>query len=237
MIRVNLISGPRNISTALMYSFYQRHDTTVMDEPFYAVYLHRSGAHHPGREAVLQSQPTSEAAVLQQVFGPWPTDVLFIKNMAHHIEVLDQAFLSRVHNVFLIRNPQQIIASYAAVIERPVMRDIGIQYQYELFERMQRAGQQPVVLDAALLLQDPRRTLTALCQRLGISFMESMLQWPAGAKACDGVWASHWYTNVHRSTGFEKQPTGDRPLPVHLQPLYQQARAYYEKLLPFSLNP
>ncbi|MGI8649730.1 MAG: sulfotransferase family protein, partial [Rubrobacter sp.] len=31
-------SGPRNVSTALMYSFRQRPDTSVVDEPFYGHY-------------------------------------------------------------------------------------------------------------------------------------------------------------------------------------------------------
>ena len=51
MVRINLISGPRNISTALMYSFAQRPDTFVLDEPFYAFYLHlpENIERYPGR--------------------------------------------------------------------------------------------------------------------------------------------------------------------------------------------
>ena len=55
--RINLISGPRNISTALMYSFGNRKDTSVVDEPMYAYYLHNTGIDHPGKEAVLGSLP------------------------------------------------------------------------------------------------------------------------------------------------------------------------------------
>ena len=62
-MRINLISGPRNISTALMYSFAQRADTTVVDEPFYGFYLDQTKIPHPGREEVLRSQPLSEAEV------------------------------------------------------------------------------------------------------------------------------------------------------------------------------
>ncbi len=36
---INMWSGPRNISTALMRSFENRDDTEVWDEPFYAYYL------------------------------------------------------------------------------------------------------------------------------------------------------------------------------------------------------
>src|SRR6187455_818163 len=105
MIRLNLISGPRNISTALMYSFAQRKDTIVLDEPFYAFYLNKSDAVHPGKEEILKTQPIDEHVVLKSIFGEWDRDVLFIKNMAHHIELMDEHFLNDLTNIFLIRNP------------------------------------------------------------------------------------------------------------------------------------
>ena len=51
-----LWSGPRNVSTALMYSFAQLDDIDVVDEPLYAHYLRGSGRDHPGRDDVLASQ-------------------------------------------------------------------------------------------------------------------------------------------------------------------------------------
>lgn len=233
---LNLISGPRNISTAMMYSFAQRSDTTVLDEPFYAVYLDKSGAQHPGREEVLKSQSTSEDVVRTMILNHTKTPVLFIKNMAHHMEVMQKPFFDNSVNIFLIRNPRQIIASYAQVIEKPVMRDIGIEYQYKLFEQLIRENNNVIVLDTGLVLQNPEVVLKKLCGAAGIPFESSMLHWEKGPKSYDGVWANHWYTNVHNSTGFEKQNTSQRALPQDLENLYEQARAYYEKLLPFSLK-
>jgi hypothetical protein len=150
---------------------------------------------------------------------------------------MDESFLDDVVNVFFIRNPRQIIASYAQVIEKPVMRDIGVEYQFNLWQRLMKKNQDPIVLDAGYLLEDPESVLTQLCRRIGIPFQKSMLEWPAGPKAYDGVWAPYWYRNVHRSTGFEKQPTSNRLLPNHLDELHQRANTLYEKLLPFSLKP
>jgi hypothetical protein len=237
MIRINLISGPRNISTALMYSFAQRSDTTVLDEPFYAFYLHESGVHHPGKEDVLKTQPWDYREVYDTLCGEWEKPVLFIKNMAHHLELMDEALLAGLTNVFLIRNPRQIIASYAQVIEAPTLRDIGIEYQASLFKRLKASGQDPVVLDSAGVVGHPAAILNQLCERVGLPFEDAMLQWPAGPKPYDGVWAPHWYANVHRSTGFEKQPTSSRPLPSSLESLNDTAQRYYEMLLPFSLQP
>jgi hypothetical protein len=237
MIRINLISGPRNISTALLYSFAQRSDTTVLDEPFYAFYLHQSGVYHPGKEDVLKTQPLDYKEVYVTLYQEWEKPVLFIKNMAHHLELMDEALLAGLTNVFLIRNPRQIIASYAQVIEAPTLRDIGIAYQASLFKRLKANGQDPVVLDSAGVVEHPAAILKQLCARVGLPFEEAMLQWPAGPKSYDGVWAPHWYANVHRSTGFEKQTTSDRPLPRSLESLNDTAQRYYEMLLPFSLQP
>ena len=237
MVYINLVSSPRNISTALMYSFAQRSDTVVLDEPFYAYYLLTSGANHPGRDEVLRSQPNSEEAVKKEIFSIRNKDVVFIKNMSHHLEVMDESFVDDVVNVFFIRDPRQIIASYAQVIDKPVMRDIGVEYQFNLWQKLVDRKQDPIVLDAGNLLKAPRLVLQRLCERIGIPFEESMMKWPAGPKPYDGVWAPHWYSNVHRSTGFEPQSTSSRPLPSHLEDLYQQAKALYEKLLPFSIKP
>lgn len=235
MTTLDLISGPRNISTALMYSFAQRNDIHVEDEPFYALYLSKSGAQHPGRAEVLAAQSSDEATVKAQLASTGQP-VLFVKNMAHHMEVMQAPFIEKAIHIFLIRDPKQIIASYAQVIENPVMRDIGIEYQYQLFQQLEKKGEQPIVLDSGLLLEDPASVLEKLCHRCAIGFQPSMLHWKAGAKPYDGVWAPYWYENVHQSTGFKKQQTSDRPLPQHLGPLYHQARGYYEKLLPFSIK-
>jgi hypothetical protein len=226
---INLISSPRNISTALMYSFAQRPDTSVLDEPFYAHYLLASHAAHPGKEEVINSQPARVEDVLKQIYA-LKASVVFIKNMSHHLEVMDESFLENVVNIFFIRNPHQIIASYAQVIEKPIMRDIGMEYQYDLYQRLINKGLDPVVLDSGLLLQNPESILTKLCERVGIPFYEAMLRWPAGPKPYDGVWAPYWYANVHKSTGFEKQPTSSRALPPELEDLHRQANFFYEKL-------
>lgn len=232
---IHLISGPRNISTALMYSFAQRNDTTVLDEPFYACYLSRTDVEHPGKEEVMQAQSADEEIVKKEIFKKNRNTNVFIKNMAHHIEVVNDDFLSKCVNIFLIRDPKQLIASYAQVIDKPVMRDIGIAYELALYKKLE--DQNPIVVDSGLLLQNPESVLEKLCEKIGIPYQSSMLSWPAGPKQYDGVWAPHWYANVHRSTGFEKQPTSDRPLPEQLIALYHEAAGYYEQLLKHALKP
>ena len=49
-----------------MYSFRERQDTTVFDEPFYAHYLNVTGREHPGREEVLKTQNPNPAQVTEE---------------------------------------------------------------------------------------------------------------------------------------------------------------------------
>jgi hypothetical protein len=233
---VRLISGPRNVSTALMYSFAQRADTRVMDEPFYAVYLSKTGLQHPGAEAVLRALPADERQVRAQLVNDKERPILFIKDMAHHVEVLEEPLIAGAVNIFLIRDPRQILASYTEVISKPVMRDIGIAYQYALFNRLRHENKEPVVIDAGFLLNDPVSVLTKICKHCGLDYDQRMAHWPAGPKPYDGVWAPYWYNNVHSTTGFTKPATHTRPVPAHLSALLAEAQHIYEKLLPFSIN-
>lgn len=233
---INLASGPRNISTALMYSFAQRRDCAVLDEPFYAVYLAKTQLPHPGADEVLAALPQQEDEVRQLIKRTNHKPVLFVKNMAHHMEVLREPFIEGAVNVFLIRNPSDIIASYSQVIETPTLRDLGIEYQVKLFEELKASGEQPVVLDSAEVVKDPEKTLKLLCAHCSIPFDRAMLSWSAGPKPYDGVWARYWYKNVHSTTGFERQQPQPRQVPPGLRQLSKEASALYEKLLPFSLK-
>ncbi len=239
MKRINVWSSPRNISTALMYSFAQRPDTTVVDEPLYAHYLSKtdSEAGHPGTEEVLISQENDgETVVREVVFGEYPTPVVLFKQMTHHLIHLDWTFMLATENVLLIRNPREIIASYAKVIANPAMHDIGVEKQHELFDFLTKNNRLAAVVDARELLLNPRDVLAQLCDRLGIGFEEKMLHWPPGPRPEDGVWAKYWYANVHRSSGFEPFVEKNVTLPPRLEELAERCQPFYEKLYENALK-
>jgi len=235
--RIHLISSPRNLSTALMYSFANREDTFVVDEPLYGHYLSVSDAEHPGKQEILETMETDWRSVVDQMaHGDYPGEVIFFKGMAHHMVEMDWDILFKLTNFFLIRNPRQLISSFDQVIQTPQMRDIGVELQYQMFELLMNEGTRPVVLDSGELLKDPGNVLGKACQALGIPFDASMLHWEAGPIAQDGIWAKYWYANVHRSTGFARQPTSSRPLPEQLLPLYEACRPFYEKMYEYSVK-
>ena len=234
-------SGPRNLSTAMMYAFAARGDCAVVDEPFYGAYLAGTGIDHPMREAVIAAQPADPQEVAAALLGPIPggKPLFYQKHMTlHMIPGVDRAFMQGLTNVFLIRHPARVVASYAKKRENPSLMDIGFVQQAELFDQVADwRGHAPPVIDSADIRDNPRAALSGLCDALGIPFTEAMLHWPAGPKPYDGVWAPHWYGAVHRSTGFE-DPEGPLPdLPDDARRLVDQALPYYERLSALRLRP
>lgn len=237
---INMWSGPRNVSTAVMYSFAQRDDTKVVDEPFYAHYLLQSGVEHPGRSKVLESQPKDPAVVMQNLQSiRQKNDVLFLKNMAHHMIEMDSVLSELVNefqHVFLIRDPKEMLPSLDKSLPNPTLRDTAYKRQLELFEMVQSENISPSIIDSRELLKGPKQVLTALCEQLNIPFAEDMLSWEAGPIPEDGVWAEFWYQNVHQSTGFKPYEPKESPFPEHLKSLYERCKPIYDKLFAHAIK-
>jgi hypothetical protein len=239
-VRIAMWSGPRNISTAMMRSFGARPDTVVVDEPFYAAYLARTGIDHPMTVEVLASQPQDWREVVATLLGPVPDGkrVHYQKHMTHHLlPEFDRSWLNRVTNAFLIRSPEAVLASYVRKRAAVTLADIGIVQQRELFDReADRLGVAPPVVDAADILADPARVLARLCGALRIDYTDAMLRWPAGPRATDGVWAPAWYAAVERSTGFEAMPHDPVPLTSGLQRIADAALPSFEAMAAHRLR-
>ncbi len=237
-LRVNCWSGPRNVSTALMRSFAQRADTRAVDEPLYGHYLAVTGAPHPGRAELLGMLETDAATIVAEVvLGPCDRDVLFLKQMVHHLTPdLDLGFLDECVNVLLIREPAEVIASLVNQLPEPAMRDVGLERQRELFDDLRSRGQEPPVLDARRLLLDPEHVLRELCDRVGIPWDPAMLSWPPGPQPEDGIWARYWYDNLHRSTGFAPYRPRSTEVPESCRELLRECRGHYEELSKYAIT-
>lgn len=231
-IRINLWSGPRNISTALMYSFGQRNDTRILDEPLYGWYLQQTGLPHPGREEILASMECDgERVISEQLLGNINMPVLFAKQMTHHLLDLPKNFLLKGKNILLIRHPYKVLVSYNKVIQHPTLDDIGIRQSWELYTFLKANNAHVWIVDGDELLKNPAQQLSAICHSCGLAMDDNMLHWPAGARKEDGVWAKYWYGRVHTSTGFDPYIEKKEILPAHLDAVAEEGMKYYEALL------
>lgn len=218
-----------------MYSFAQRDDLKVVDEPYYAHYLKASGANHPGKEIALEQMETNPIRIhqdmktLEEQHG-----IVFIKNMGHHLIDMDLDFFLDCTNVFLLRSPKQMIASIVKIIPNPIMRDIALKRQAEVARFLVERNVPVLSIDSNRILRNPTKGLTDLCTALHIPFDANMLTWDAGPIEEDGVWAPWWYENVHQSTGFSKS-FSENPFPSFSQGLLDEALPHYEYLKQFAI--
>ena len=233
-----LWSGPRNVSTAIMYSFAQHDAVAVIDEPLYGHYLRVSGAEHPGRDDVIRAMNCDGDAVMREILEQQaanPSLRLFIKHMAHHLVDIDLGFLETTCNIFLIRDPREMLPSLTIQLPDAGLDDTGLKQQWELFSSLSDTGRSPAVLDSRELLLDPEGVLRLLCEFIDLPFSAAMLTWEAGARPEDGVWAPHWYDSVHESTGFAPYKPKSS-FPDRLLPLLDECQPWYDKLFAHAIR-
>jgi len=233
-------SGPRNISTAMMRSWSNRSDTVVIDEPYYFNYLKVTGIDHPMAEQIMETGDTDWQSVSAAIKQAPESGIYYQKHicthMLPHIDINWITTQSHVSNVFLIRDPQLVIASFASKYESASAKDLGYDLQKTIFDKVIAANHKPIVIDSALFLDNPHQQLTLLCNELDIEFEEAMLSWPAGARDTDGLWGKHWYNAVNKSTGFKKQNTEYPTLTPAQQKEADICTPHYHSLKAYALG-
>jgi hypothetical protein len=216
-----------------MYSFAQRNDMRVIDEPLFGHFLRQTGVDRPSREAVLATMPWKHKEVLRA----WETESghLFLKHMGNHLEGWPEEDFDEHRQVILVRNPRSVLRSYQEHVALPTALDLCYAHQLRWMERCQSKGIPICVVDSDCLLEEPEPQLRALCEFLGLPWDAKMLQWQPGARPEDGVWAKYWYQKVHASSGWEKRPKAhswseNQPLSDGLMDVLQEVQPIFERL-------
>jgi hypothetical protein len=151
--------------------------------------------------------------------------------MTHHMEgpVSVADFPDHIH-LFLIRDPNLMVASYRHKNELVDARQLGFERLVEYHMRVSdRLGKAAPVIDGNSVLADPETKLTALCEAIGIEWDPAMLGWAKGPHPADGIWAKHWYNAVWNSEGFGP-PTAPSKLSTNEQRIADACRASYDAL-------
>jgi Sulfotransferase domain len=239
-VRIAMWSGPRNISTAMMRAWGNRPDTFVVDEPFYAFYLKKTSADHPGAAEVITVGETDWPKIVANLTGPIPNGarIFYQKQMTHHLlPEVSRNWLCEVTNCFLIRDPADVIPSYIKKNREPTVEDLGFVQQAEIFDFVQsQTGSVPPVIDADDVLRDPAQMLRLLCDAIGVAFTDAMLSWPPGRRETDGVWAKYWYAEVERSTVFQPYRERKTEVPKTLRDVHDRCRECYDRLYEYRLH-
>ncbi|XP_062178176.1 branched-chain-amino-acid aminotransferase-like protein 1 [Alnus glutinosa] len=224
-------SAPRSLSTSLMYSFAQRNDMEVLDEPLYANFVRVTGLDRPYREELLSKMESEGNKVVKEViFAPGRKKYRFCKHIAkQRLCGLPNDLMKKGKHFILIRNPLDILPSFDKVVP-PSFFELGLAELVSIYNDLRELGKAPPVIDSADLQQAPEATLRGLCDDLDIPFQDAMLKWEAGPKPIDGIWAPWWYKSVHKSTGFEQPRKNPVPFPFSLYDLLEQSLPLYNML-------
>ncbi|THG00692.1 branched-chain-amino-acid aminotransferase-like protein 2 isoform X2 [Camellia sinensis] len=224
-------SAPRSLSTVLMYSFAQRDDIEVLDEPLYANFLHVTGVGRPYREEVLSKMESDGNKVVKDIiFGPGENKYRFCKHISkQRVPGLSDDLIKNGKHFILIRNPLSILPSFDKVVP-PSFLELGLGELVSIYSELCELGKPPAVIDASELQENPEATLRQLCEDLDIPFQPAMLKWQAGPKSVDGIWAPWWYGSAHKSTGFKRARKYPAPFPSSLYDLLEQSLPFYNML-------
>lgn len=235
--RIAMWSGPRNISTAMMRSWENRRDCSVVDEPFYAYYLNETRHPHPMFDDVIASQPTSYNTVAQNMSeGACDAPIQYQKHMTQHmLQGCDLAWTKNLVHCMLIRDPAFVVNSYTNSRGECTAEDIGIKRQFELYQTFtELTGQDIPIVDSVSVLNNPHKIIPLMCEALGVQCkqenLQGMLNWPQGPRSSDGVWASHWYHSVEASSGFGDAKSQTLNLSAQQRAVVDEVTPYYEQM-------
>ncbi len=226
-MRLMLWSVPRSRSTAFFRMMAERGDFTVVHEPFSYLVMY---GHTDVRGTRAGSEPELVEALLGlngQVFAKETTGVRYPAVLS------TPEFLDGWTHTFLIRDPRETIPSYLKLEPDARTESIGFGFLHEIYTAVaERTGRQPVVIDAADLVRDPKKTVEAYCAATGISFIPEALSWRP-AQRPEWQPSRRWHETVAASTGFGALSSEPAPVPDavatrylrHHLPLYEALRA------------
>lgn len=227
---------PRSRSTAFERMMLQRGDLDVVHEPF--SYLVASGQFTVDGVTV-----DSLTALLDRLLAKAVRRPVFIKETTDYEYgplLHDARLYRRVRNTFLIRRPEDVVASYYALKPEMTLEEVGFHRLHELFEAVRAAtGEVPVLLDADELVREPAALVRTYCRRVGLAFRPESLQWSAGDRPEWGL-TERWHREVSASTGFADIGRSHPVDPARAEWLAEVARfhqPFYTELYSHRLVP
>ena len=157
--------------------------------------------------------------------------------MTHHLlPEIGRDWLDRLTNVFLIREPGEVVPSFIEMAGEPRLEDVGLRSNWRSSTVFGGAPAARRRSSMPAISWTIRSGCCGCCATGWTSFTEAMLSWPAGPRATDGVWAKHWYDAVLKSTTFQPyQPKNEDGAAASARSA-ERAEAFYQELYTHRLG-
>lgn len=241
--RIAVWAVPRSLGTVLSRAWENRPDTVIYDELLFVPYLYHAGEDlgFTREMAIASGRETDYHKVIEKLLAPLPAGktICYQKHQPHNliVEITGMGWLSHLSNCFLIRHPKDMLLSLHKIVPDFTFEQTGWADLKKLFDYVcVSTGAIPPVIDARDLQNDPQRTLSLLCDAVGIEFTPSMLSW---SKADENQLLEQeraWYGAVLNSTHFRPYKTKAESLPDDLQDMFEKSMTIYQELYQYRLH-
>jgi hypothetical protein len=226
---VALWAVPRSISTAFERVFVERGDFKVFHEPFSTSYYYSTERRSDRFSDVEPKAEYRSAEVLERLLAP-AEEPVFFKDMAYHVSgFMTPEFAGRFRNTFIIREPRAVLASLSKFWPDFTFEEAGYEELHRLFGYSAELGQEPVVVDASDLSEDPEGIVATYCEKIGVPFIPEALTWEPREVPEWEMW-DEWHEDAQKSTGIGKVSRKEVELSEELEEVSHRCLPYYEAM-------
>jgi hypothetical protein len=231
-----LWSIPRSVSTSFERMVSERGDHAVFDEPFSRAYYF--GPDRLSRRFAETIPHSAYDEVLEEIEEAAAERPVFVKDMAYQAApLLDEAFVGRLRNSFMVRHPAATLRSLERTWPDFTDDETGWEHLAVVADHLEALGRELVVVEAETLCEDPAPVVADWCDRMGLEQRPDALTWEPGMRPEWELW-EEWHSSTARTTGFAPL----RPVPpppsedqARLRAAYDAAMPVYERLRAHAL--
>lgn len=240
---VALWAAPRCVSNAFEKTFSQRHDTAIVHEPFGNVYYFskwRRSNRCGNYEEMHNFDINSAIKVIASQLAP----LTFFKDMAFYsIPYIDKDFkdfLASITNTFIVRHPQEVMASWYRLNEYPTEEEFGFRGLLQMWKIVtEELNQKPIVVEGNSFRRNPEKVLHHYCQQIGVDFYPQMLSWE-DARLTQGQFRNpesyaKWRKTLNNSSGILPPTEVKQEIRSEDVDIVDRALKVYENLCQFAV--
>ena len=252
---INLWTHPRSLSTAFYRTIYERDDFITIFEPFVHMYYKKVFVRKKACKADYKNKKfyTKYNDIRNQIYEKAKTKNVFIKDMAYCVsDYIDEEYLKRSINIFLIRDPAKSLPSFYHIlkknnyfsdklikylpfrfVKRFFIKHVGYSKLWELYRKCNEYSN-PLVISAKDFEENPETVMKKFCSYCGIEF-KNTLEWEKN-QIDDFKFAGTemFHDNISKSTAIKPQAT-EYEDNIHtnklLNKFYKDSIVYFNKLI------
>ncbi len=221
----------------------ERGDCRCLHEPFIHYYYLHLGRRVLRHFDAPSDQPRSFEGIVDWIYRESRKRPVFVKDMAYYVlpEFLQHPDLARhVQHAFLVRDPYRALMSYYRLDPDFRLEEAGLEAQWHLFQWVaERTGTEPPVISAEDLQRDPKGTVGALWQALGLEYVDHAFSWQSEDVPREWQQVAGWHQRTAQHSRIAPEQRKDIEVQREFAELLREApwlQAYLDHHWPYYLE-